>query len=199
MFLSHSSKPVITTCVCDLCLQERGKADGNIDQCEYTYCVQTKQHFSRHAMLRSMTESCSFAGSVAHTFVFFVFVVLRLLGEKNFHWNAAHKKTGRAVQLCIRLLMIISLTIWLKAVITPFVLLRFSPLDNDIGIVNGEKPFQQWCTCQDRSEGCATGRRHFVYSATRPAIWGKTVIQSSLIERYSTSTASCQSPSQLRR
>lgn len=74
MFLSHSSKPVITTCVCDLCLQERGKADGNIDQCEYTYCVQTKQHFSRHAMLRSMTESCSSAGSVAHIFVFFVFV-----------------------------------------------------------------------------------------------------------------------------
>lgn len=37
--LSHCSTPVITTFVCALCLQEKGKADGNIDQCEYTYCV----------------------------------------------------------------------------------------------------------------------------------------------------------------
>ncbi|KAM7374652.1 hypothetical protein PAMP_007298 [Pampus punctatissimus] len=32
LFLSHSSKPVITTFVSALCLQEKGKADGNIDQ-----------------------------------------------------------------------------------------------------------------------------------------------------------------------
>lgn len=60
LFLSHSSKPVITTFVCALCLQEKGKADGNIDQCEYTYCVQTKQHFSKYAMLCFMTKSFFF-------------------------------------------------------------------------------------------------------------------------------------------
>lgn len=54
-------------CVCSL-LQEKGKADGNIDQCEYTYCVQTKQHFSKYAMLCSITKSFLSSSSVILTY-----------------------------------------------------------------------------------------------------------------------------------
>lgn len=77
LFLSHSSKPVITSFVCVLCLQEKGKADGNIYQCEYTYCVQTKQHFSKYAMLCSITKSFFSSSSVILTYT----LVFWLLGN----------------------------------------------------------------------------------------------------------------------
>lgn len=54
-------------CACALCLQEKEKADGNIDQCEFTYCVQNKQHFSKYAMLCSMAIFFSSAVIVACT------------------------------------------------------------------------------------------------------------------------------------
>ena len=77
LFLSHCSKPVITTFVCALCLQDKGKADGNIDQCEYTYCVQTKQHFSKYAMLCSMTNLFFFFFICCYSGIYFGFMISR--------------------------------------------------------------------------------------------------------------------------